>query len=292
MRQRNLELIKGLDKRILSLGIVQDNGKPIWYNDLYITAQGQTWSNTVEGQCMITVINLPKSLRNSILSNTKPMAFAIKPHVQVILKAGRESGGAGIIYVGDVFRTFQTYKPNVGIQFKCTSGYYQKFQPVTRSLDKMTTFKNICALVAKDNNLKLDFKITDFNVKSYSFSGTVRDEFRHLEDICTKCFVRVDYETGTLHVINPSKYKETPEAFIVSAASGLLTITCTDTGVEFEMLYTPSIDLYSFVKIESEINPTLNGLYFVNERAFSLTSRDTDFNLKVKAILPTADYFQ
>lgn len=270
-----------LARRIFEIGIEID-GKVEWLKNLYMRAQGIHWALPTQGEAIITIINLRKQLKESILSKTIPLSAEQNFQIHVTVRAGRENEGVSTVYVGSVFRSFQLYKPDTGIQLKCVTGYFDRHEFVNHVGDENTKLSDIAKWFADDHKLKLSFEIDDKNIKSFSYHDALSEELNALMYLEPKSICYIDHNTKTLVVRyndKPSKYAVT---IPVNAKTGLLHITSTESGIEIEMLYTHAISFNSIINVKSEINPTLNGLYIVNKIEFSITSRDEDFNLKVE----------
>ena len=110
-----------LDPRIIKVGLTID-GSVKWFTDQYISAKGTKFTSPNNGQCEITILNLARETREYLLRKTRLLGSGSET-VKVVLEAGRESYGTSTIYAGDVYESHPTPAPNMGVRFKCITGY-------------------------------------------------------------------------------------------------------------------------------------------------------------------------
>lgn len=273
----------GISNRVLELGIVDNSGNVEWLNDLNFTIQGTHWTTPDLGEAVITIVNIRRDLRDRILSNTIPYLSKNQYTMNVIVKAGRQNHTIGIAYTGTIYRSYQLYKPNIGVQLKCMSGYTNTVQVRKYSGDESTTLKTICQWFAKDHGVNLSFEIEDKPVKSFVYYNPISQQLKAIQELEPTCVAYIDYQLNTLIVRKLDRPHQGANVIDVDVSTGLMQITCTESGVQISMLYSIELNINSIINVKSEINPTLNGKYLVSSIEFSLSSRGDDFNAKINA---------
>lgn len=263
-----------IDPRVVKLAIVIDS-VVTWYEDLYISAKGLKVSSTIMSQCEITILNLKREVRESILRETNPFLNKGKT-ISVIVEAGRVSYGTTTLYQGDVFRSEATAKPDVGVRLTCLLGYNNRAKIVSLGAKEISKLSTIAKWVADSNGYALSFDITDKNIGRYSFTGSSQHAITQLEALCgSSCNVYVD--NNTLHVKDDGAVAKGATVRKLSASSGLLSAGGTEIGCKLEFLFDNVTKVGGQIDLISEINPSLNGSYTVQRLGFHVTSRDTPF---------------
>lgn len=261
-----------LDQRIVKVAIIVGD-KITWYEGLNIEAKGIKVSNTVMGQCEVSILNISRAAREQILKETNPFLQRGKV-ISIIVEAGRVSTGTTTLYTGTVFRSQSTPKPNVGVRLTCIQGYDNRSKIVSRSASEITDMSSIAAWVAEDNGYKLSFEIPDKKIARYSFTGSAQSSLNQLEAL-TGADVYVDNKT--LYI----KEAETPAnglpVRILDKSSGLISAEGTEYGAKMKMLFDNVTKIGGQIDLTSEINPSLNGSYVVRKLPFHITSRDVPF---------------
>ena len=124
-----------LDQRIVTVSIEID-GQVNTYgglnSPLYIEAKGANFASPLMGDCKIVILGLKRDIRNYILQNTLPL----QPNNKVInvqLDVGRQSYGTHTRFIGQVFKSSSTEKPDIGLNLDCRIGFGNKTKLVLRS---------------------------------------------------------------------------------------------------------------------------------------------------------------
>lgn len=264
----------GLDQRIVKLGIIIDD-QVNWYEGLNIEAKGIKASNTIMGQCEITVLNLRRDVRERILQETNPFLNKGKK-ISVIVEVGRVSFGATTLYTGDVFRSESTPKPDIGVRLKCIQGFGNRAKIVSRSAKEITALSSIAEWVAEDNGFDLSFEIIDKNVARYSFTGSAQAALSQLEQLAGAA-TSVYVDDSTLFVKGADAPAKGLPVRILDKSSGLISAEGTEYGCKVKMLFDTVTKIGGQIDLTSEINPSLNGSYIVKRLPFHITSRDQPF---------------
>ena len=263
-----------IDPRIVKVAIIIGD-ELRWYEGLSIEAKGIKVSNTVMGQCEITILNLRRDVREKILQDTNPF-LAKGKRISVIVEVGRVGTGTTTLYSGDVFRSSEAPKPNIGVNLRCIQGHNNKGKIVSRSGKEISKLSSIAAWVAHDNGYNLSFQIPDKNIARYSFTGSAQAALSQLEDLAggdTNVYV----DDKTLYVKSGALPANGTPVRVVDKYNGLISAEGTEYGAKIKMLFDNITKIGGQIDLTSEINPSLNGSYVVRKLPFHVTSRDKPF---------------
>lgn len=271
-----------LDQRIISLSIEID-GQVNTYgglnSPLYIEAKGRNMANPSMGDCQIVVLGLKRDVRNYILQNTLPL----QPNNKIInvqLDVGRQSYGTHTRFIGQVFRSASTEKPDIGLTLECRIGFSNKTKLVNRSGNGISKLSSIAQWIADDNGYKLSFEVTDKNISSYTFAGSAQRQLDELEDIANS---EVYVENNTLYVKDVGKPATGVPGRKADVNNGLLSASSTESGVSLQLLYDPVTTIGTQIAVTSEVNPSINGSYIVYKSDYHVANRADPFYLTVEA---------
>lgn len=265
----------GYDDRVTRIGI-QIGDKLKTYEDISFYATGTKFSSINQGQAEIKILNLSRNERERLMTECSP--FNSNPaRKSVIVKAGRESTGASVLYQGDIFRVAVGGKPDVALTLKCLTGNYNKRSIVARSFDKSADIVDIAKSIADDNGLDLSFEGIKKKIGGAIFNGTAFDQLKQLTEL-TSDDVYVD--NSTLVVKEASKPRSGTTIKKLNMNTGMIGVPeSTEIGIRVTMLYDPSVIIGSRLRIESQLSPVLNGDYTVFKLDFDISSRDKNFYL-------------
>lgn len=267
-----------LDPRIVRVGITINN-ITTWYSDLWIEAKGVKVSNTINAACDITIIGLSTETRNFILRETRPTTPNRK-RVLVELLVGRDSYGTTSYYKGDVFRSTATPQPNLGVFLRCVTGFFNKNKIVQQPSLELTNLSQIALIVANDNGYGLSFEIQDVKIKSYSFTGSAMQSLINFQSL-SQSDVYVDNDT--MFVKESGKAAKSRILYEANSKNGnLLESTGTESGAKIKILFNPSVNIGSRIRLTSTLNPQLDGDYLLFKVSFHITSRANPFELEVE----------
>jgi hypothetical protein len=222
-----------LDPRIVKVALIV--GEQItWYEGLSIDVKGIKVSNSIMGQCEVTILNLKREDRERILEETNPFLNRGKK-ISIIVEVGRVSYGTTTLYTGDVFRSHGMPKPNLGVKLVCIQGFDNKAKIVSRSAKEVTDLSSIAAWVAEDNGYNLSFEITDKKIARYSFTGSAQASLSQLESLAGDVSVYVDNKT--LYIKERRMPAKGLPVRILDKTSGLISAEGTEYGAKMKILF-------------------------------------------------------
>lgn len=242
------------------------------YENVYISATGTKYSNSLQGEAKVTIGNLTKQDRDYLMTQTSPFNKTRRTK-RLILEAGRDSTGLSKVFVGDIWRCTTSQPPDVMMTLECRTGQAIKqvvgatTQPSTAPLSK------IASDVAGQMGLLLNNQATDKNIQNYAYSGPLLKQVNALNDIGVQAFVDGD----TLVVLD--KDKALPGSVrVLSETSGMIGIPeISEAGVRVKYLFDHTSRLGGLLRIQSRQVPAANGDYKIYKLDFELSNRAVPF---------------
>lgn len=264
--------MSNIDLRILRIG-VEINGQLQMYDGLWASASGTKFANPLQNECEVRIANLSKEVREYLLTETSPFN-ANKTPKRIIVEAGRVSTGTFRLFEGDITECSPSQAPDITLTMKAKTGQFSKGTVIAKSHPAQTPLSRIAKDVAAALSLSLVFEAQDKNISNYSFTGASLKQVDKLSEagnvnayVDDKKLVVKDYNVplkGVSHVL--------------SEQTGLVGIPeLTEQGVRVKYLLDPQSQLGGELKLESKINPSMNGDYVIYKLSFEISNRDTAF---------------
>lgn len=269
-----------LDPRVMRIGIqVSDQIK--WYDQQFaITASGTKYANPLQNECEVKLNNIDKTTRDYLLTETSPFN---KNRTQKILivEAGRVSTGLARVYEGDIVSAVGSQPADIAITIKAKTGYFQKGNIISRSVNGPTDLSTLAKNVAADLGLQLQFEAQDKKINNYSHNGAA---VKQVDRLGTAGAVNAYINNGVL-VVKDFNFPLKNRVRVLDIDNGMIGIPeFTEQGIKVKMLFDNQTDLGWGLDIQSVMNPAANGMYSVYKLGFELASRDTPFYLLAEAV--------
>lgn len=296
-----------LDPRLLRIGIEVD-GNIKWYEDLQIQASGTKYANAKFNECEVKITNLDKKTRDYLLTETSPFTKAkvpkegekteagataakdqkpkdgeIAPAVlsgkYLYIQAGRQSYGYSNLYIGEITSATIALPPDIVLTIKSMTGYMKKGWVLAKSFPT-ALLSTIAAEVASDLGYTLIFEAQDKQISNYTFTGGAMEQVEQLGKMG-----RVNaYVDDTNLVIKDYDTALKGNAKLLNMDTGLIGIPeITEFGVKVKYLFDTDTVLGGLLKVESKLNPIVNGVYTIYKLQFDLSNRDDQFYWIVEA---------
>lgn len=261
-----------IDQRRVRVSIEIDDKLNI-YEGLNITASGTKYTNPLQNECNIVIIGLNRETREYILTETSPFNKN-RTAKKVILEVGRVSTGLHRVFIGDITSAEVSNPPEIAVTIRAKTNNANGGKIVAYDGDSILTTKQIAEKTAEENGLKLDFKATEKNIANFSFSGAASKMIAKLQESGE---VNAFVDDDTLIIQDQDKTHE-GRSRVLNMNSGLVgTPKATAQGVEITYLIHGESDLGGELKLESEMNPSLNGSYKINQLKFAISTHDDPF---------------
>lgn len=261
-----------LDARLVTLQI-QIGSRVKTYNNLFISAVGVKYANPLQDEAEITIYNLDKETQDFLITETSPYNFNGQTKTATLL-AGRQSYGTTVIYSGNIIYSAITQPPDIGVTLKCLTGNSLKVQVLSRFQPANTKLSVIAAAVAQDMDTRLVFEATDKPINNYSYSGSNLGQIEYLAALGQ---LNVFLDNGTLVVKNNGEPLRA-NLRTVSASTGMIGIPqFTERGVRVKFFIDNKTAIGGALSIQSEIYPSVNGIYIIYQLAFQVTNRLVPF---------------
>lgn len=266
------------DPRIIIVGIEID-GDIIFLKDLDIRIAGKMFSSATYNFCNMKISNLTREQRNFIITKATPAIISNNPDkapVKITVDVGRESYGTFRLFEGNCYTSFITEPPDIGIVLQSLTQISASGAMGFNSQGAMTSLKTVAESVAKQCNLKLEFKVKNpKQIANYSYTGGSINQVAKLGLVGdVDAFVFND----TLVVIDKKTYRN-DGSFVLSQDNGMIGIPqATQAGASARMLVSPEIQIGYGLTILSKINPAVDqNKYYVSQLGFNICNRDNPF---------------
>lgn len=275
------------DDRILQVGI-EINGVLQVYEGLYIYASGQKYANELQNECDVKILNLPKEVRDQIITNASPWNDNVKKK-RLIIRAGRASYGSAEIFSGDIVTATATQPPDIGLEIKAMTGNADKLEVIAKMAAEKEALKQIAGKVADAMGLSLTFQATDKLISNWSYSGP---KGKMVNKLMETGDIDAFVDDGKL-IVKDTGAPLTGLLQVISEETQMVGIPeITQFGVKVKTMFNNQTTLGGGIKIESKLNPAASGEYSIFKLGFELANRDTPFywvieasNSNIKSIL-------
>lgn len=269
--------MRGFDPRLLRLSIEID-GQMNQYTGLYIAASGMKYANPLQNECTVKILNMRKSLRDYLLTETSPFNRP-RRRKRLILEAGRESTGYFKLFEGDIVQSSPSQPPDIALTLKASTGGWWKTAVTSASYGGSVPMGTVAKQVADSMGLRLQNDATDKNIANYSYTGSTLRQVDQIRDMGYTTFIDDD----TLYVTDMGQ-PISGTAPILSKDSGMIGVPqLNEQGVKVRFLLDPQARIGAKIAIKSEINPAADGEYIIYKLGFDVTNRDTAFYSVVEA---------
>ncbi len=262
-----------LDPRIIEVSI-QVNDVVKTYSQLAIIATGTKFANPLQNEAEVTIYNIDKQTQDFILSETSPYNLNRTPKI-VTIKAGRQSYGTSLIYIGNIAYARVSQPPDIGLTLKCLTGNFAKGNIFSLSFPQGTPVDVIAAQFAQQAGLSLTFQAPNKNVANYAYSGALTQQVQSIQALDARYAAFIDDQTL---VVKDGLVPLTGVLTILSAETGMIGIPeFTEQGIKVKFLLDNRTTLGGALQIKSQLYPAANGTYVIYKLSFEIATRDTPF---------------
>ena len=262
------------DPRLVEVDLQFPAGGSYTFNqDFSIRASGTKFTNATQSACELTIFNLTKDLRNTIITNSSPLGNRTNlPNVS--LKIGRESYGTFLLYTGQVIAANITQPPDIGITLRALTNNALQGAIAATQQPSNTQLSTIAQGVATSLGATLDNQATNKQISNFSYTGTPIDGVSKLNE-CGG--IQAFCDNNTLVVLNSSAARNGAPR-VLNLSNGMVGIPqVTEQGVCVKMMADNTIQLGGSVTVQRVENPAANGTWKVIKVNYEIASRDTPF---------------
>lgn len=260
------------EPRIIRIGI-QIGDTLNWYENLAVSVSGSKTSNSSQADCTVKLTNLSKETRNYLLTETSPFNKNSSKK-RIIVQAGRESTGVVRLFEGDITKASISQPPDIVITITAKAGNALKSKIVSQTFAEQAKLSEIAKKVSEDLELSLLFQATDKNIRSYSYTGPALKQIEKLGEMGN---VNAYMDEQYL-VVKDSDKPLMGRRKILNTETGMIGIPeITEKGIKIKFLFDTNVSLGGELKVESDLNPAVNGIYTIYKLDFSLSNHSTDF---------------
>ena len=262
------------DGRLITVNIDFPTGKSYSFDQNYqIMARGTKFTTATQSACELTIYNLTKELRNTIISRSSPWGNR-QNLPKVSLSIGRVSYGTFLLYIGDVISANVTQPPDLGITLRALTNNALLGVIAATQQPANTQLSEIVSTVGDLLGATVDNQSTTKQINNFSSTGTPLDGVRKLNE----CGGIIAYcDNSTLVVLNQDTPKKNATRDL-NASNGMVGIPqVTEAGMTVKMMADNTVQLGGAVNIFSVENPAANGVWQILKVDYEIASRDQAF---------------
>lgn len=149
-----------------------------------------------------------------------------------------------------------------------------KSKIVTQSFSEQAKLSDIAQKVAKDLEVASNFQATDKTIRSYSYTGSALKQVEKLGEM-GNVNAYIDNE---ILIVKNSQQPLLGKRKVLNVDSGMIGVPeMTERGVKVKYLFDPETTLGGELKIKSQLNPAIAGIYNIYKLTFDLSNHDTNF---------------
>lgn len=229
------------------------------------------------------IFNMTEAQKNQVLSQASPMLLG-QPNtpngqrvpVNLTLQVGRQSYGLFTLFQGNVISCGVTQPPDIGVTLRGMTANYLNAIVAGLTASSVTQLSAICQSIATSMNLQLEFDATDRQIDNWNANGGLLNQIDQLNDI-GGIYACIDGASNTLVVINSNSSRKVA-TILIDAIGGMVGVPqVTEVGVLVKVMILPSIKLGGLFTVNSVVNPSANGTYFLYKISYEIANRDEPF---------------
>ncbi len=270
-------MTSSFDKRIIRVGIQIENDFQ-FFEGLDIRCVGQKVAGPESNICTIRISNLTRSQKNFILRTATPMVISSNPQrapILVTLDVGRESIEPFRLFEGTCWASDVTMPPDIGITLMSTTNNFAASFMDPINYGALAQLEDISLLIASQYGLTLNFTASPKQIANFNYTGGLQSALNKLA-LCGT--VRVHLDNKILSVYDKGDTRGGVTPFVLNVQNSMVGIPeATQSGVRARMLIRPEPQIGGPITIQSQVNPSVNGDYYISTMNFNITSRDDPF---------------
>lgn len=263
-----------LDLRHIRIGI-EVLGQVNYYEggQMRLRVAGTKYANPLQNDCSATLTGLSRQTRDYILSEASPFNANRTPK-RLIVEVGRVSTGLFQLFAGDIVSAEPSSPPDIDLTIKAKTQAAQAGNVVARSGGSMMPLSSLAKSVAEDLGVPLTFEATDKNVASYSHTGAALKQVERLQEVGG---VSAFLDDDRL-IVKDLDAPVSGRVRILNKNSGMVGIPkATEKGCKVKFLIDADTALGGMLRLQSQLNPAMDGDYVINQLAFDAASHDAAF---------------
>lgn len=278
-----------LDPRLLQLSIEIDGNAVLIDPALDVKFSVVKSTSAIENEAEIKVSNLGLDIRNRLMYKIQQSSKA-RQYTPVTLQVGRESTGLHTIFSGNCISATTSSPPDITLSLKCL-GFGRVVSaiaddiPATKSIQPLS---QVAKTVAQRLGLTLQFEATDMQVANYTHAVAASHEIRKLATMGNFDAYQDDGKLIVKDTAMPfvdSVDKVAGALKIVSATTGMIGIPVHDeNGLSCKMLIDGRFKVGEALRVESTLNPNINGSYVIYKLIYEGANRDTQWYMTAKTL--------
>lgn len=267
-----------INSRIVIVGIQVDNDFQL-FEGLDIRAQGQKFAGPESNTCTVQISNLTRTQKNWLLTVASPLTTSQQPNrkpVLVTLSVGRtDVFQPFLLFQGYCWASRVTMPPDIGIILTSTTNNLQASSMQPQNFGALASLQTIAGQIAAQYGLTLNFTAASKQIANFNYTGGLQTAINKL----AKCGgVRVQCNNNVLSVYNVGTTVGGAQPFLLNTSTGMVSIPeVTESGIKATCLIRPEPQIGGPITIQSEVNPAVNGAYYISSMNYHITNRDDPF---------------
>lgn len=205
----------------------------------------------------ITITGLDKRDIALLSTNYNPYNGTLRPSY-ISLSAGYSENISKILGGNITIARPDFTSPDMSIKLQVQQGILNSLE--NSIADNLTNTKAslVCAKIAQNNKLTLDFEGSDFSITKYTYAGTPLNQIAQFKKTYPNKHIFIKNDRL---VVRDLEFKDN-EIVLISGDTGLIgTPSPTPLGCEFSILLNPKINVGDSIKLVSAHIPQINGFY-------------------------------
>ncbi len=261
-----------LDLRRIRIG-VEVSGQIQFYEGLRVKVTGTKYADPMQNDCTVTISGLKRETRDYLLTETSPFNDNRTPK-RLVVEVGRESTGLFRLFVGDIVSSEPSSPPDLDLTIKAKTQNAQAGSIVSTAGPSSSRLSTLAQQVARDLGLTLEFDAQDKNIGNYQHTGAA---LKQVDKLAAAGGV-VAYIDDDKLIVKDALRPLTNRVRILNKDSGMVGVPkITEKGVTVQFLIDPDTAIGGALRIESKINPAINGDYVINQLKFEVNSHEVPF---------------
>lgn len=261
-----------LDLRRIRIG-VEVSGQIQFYEGLRVRVSGTKFADPMQNDCTVTISGLKRETRDYLLTETSPFNDNRTPK-RLIVEVGRESTGLFRLFVGDIVSSEPSSPPDLDLTIKAKTQNAQAGNIVSTAAPASSRLSALAQQVARDLGLTLEFDAQDKNIGNYQHTGAA---LKQVDKLAAAGGV-VAYIDDDKLIVKDALRPLTNRVRILNKDSGMVGVPkITEKGITVQFLIDPETAIGGALRIESKINPAINGEYVINQLKFDANTHEVPF---------------
>lgn len=267
--------------RICYIEFITANGQMKRLEGIDVNFSVKKYMGAVMNEATIRIYNLAKEDIEYLTTFTSQW-IAINQRKRIRIFAGYKDTNVGLIFDGDIVEALPSSPPDIVLNCKALSGYYNNLSVISKSVTEQISVKDLLKQVSSWTGLTVnDYTKTTRTISGFYHTGSITqiiDQLNNIPDI-------IAYEDdGALCVVDSNNVNINKERRKITKDSGMIDIPQPDAiGIKVKVLLDANIKIGQQIEVESSAIPACNGVYTIYELEHQGELRGSNFYTLITA---------